>query len=340
LVGVAVLGNEAPDQQGLGRGDRLLTALSEHHVQGRRVSPRALLALLDEGVEVFAQPNLHAKVFLFDDTVVVGSANASWASEHALDEAVTITRAPAIVRAVEQWFEARCGEPVGRDTIEELVPVYDAAPRNRWAPEDITGQARRTTRKKSSRPPGVGRVRGVPVAGTPEADARNQGLRPLTWLCRISEDFTPSRELQDAVDEDLEVADREKGRSRPRGTALDSLVWSYVTQMAHDLRPGDTLIYVWSSEGRDRVQLGGRLVTTPRIVPQRQHPGVSMVVERPAWGMDEDPSMAWSRFLPLARDAGIEVGARERRSRVLTDDPVRSRALVDTLTARLRRGRR
>jgi hypothetical protein len=319
-LAVAYLGPEAEHQFPLQAGDRVVVALSPSNVMGRRVDPRVLAGWAKKGVMVSACPELHAKVYLFDDAVVVGSANASWSSESTLLEAALFSRDPVVVRQVEEWFRSLGDETVGDAVLEAYVRQAALAPKTRWSLESLG-----PPRKKEA----------GPVDGQDEA--RRDGMRPAVWLCRIS-DRSGGGTLQDEAEAELARAQARRDLKRAQGTTLDTLTWAYVGRMGNLIVPGDMFIYAWPSARGDRVGVGGRLLLRPKVVRGLRRPGLAMVTEVPGWTaeLESEVSMSWRAFRKLAKAAGVDVGAREPRSKILTDRAEVGRRLFRAVEAELR----
>lgn len=86
-VAVAYLGAASPKLLALKSGDVLVINLSEAAVRGGATNVDAAWAFYRRGVHLCNSEHLHAKVFTFGNTVIVGSANASSNSADLLEEA-------------------------------------------------------------------------------------------------------------------------------------------------------------------------------------------------------------------------------------------------------------
>lgn len=172
-----------------------------------------------------------------------------------------------------------------------------SAPRSAWAPNalgDTTGSLP-TQRSSSKRGPSL---RGADQAAV-EADARDRGLQPWVWLCRVDRDFS-SPTLEEVAERQLSEAKKNKELSLGRGTQLRPLIWSYLNRMLANLKAGDWLVYAWLDGPRERrrvwVGVGGRLVIEREIVQQRQRPGATMILEVPGDLLESDSSINVARF--------------------------------------------
>jgi hypothetical protein len=131
----------------LRHGHRLVVDMSPATVKVGSTDPFEIEKLIRRGVVVFTRGNLHAKIVIADDTVLVGSANASWNSHDNLDEAAILTRDPAAVRRAREFFERLCTEPVRPEYLKECKNLY-RPPRFTGKRASKTGRTRRATHAK------------------------------------------------------------------------------------------------------------------------------------------------------------------------------------------------
>jgi hypothetical protein len=80
--------------------------------------------LIKRGVHVFTRSNLHAKFFICDGALLVGSANISNNSQKVLDEAASLTTDKVAVRRAEDFFSKLCTEPVRPDYLKLCLENY------------------------------------------------------------------------------------------------------------------------------------------------------------------------------------------------------------------------
>ncbi len=140
-VAVAYFGKGASDQLSLKKGDTLLVAMDLNNVRAGQVNPHEIQKLYDKGVSIFNLPNLHAKIYLFDNTAVITSANVSSHSANHLLEAAVLTDDKSIFKNAERFINENCIETVEQDYIELCKKNYNP-------PKDFG--ARRKPRTKSN----------------------------------------------------------------------------------------------------------------------------------------------------------------------------------------------
>lgn len=124
FVATGYLGDGAGDLLELGRGDVLAVALSKANAKNGSVSPKEIRRLQKRGVEVCVDARLHAKVYLFGKTLVVGSANLSKHSKSTLHEACFVSRDRLAIRRVQAWFRGLRVTPVTPTWLDACLAVY------------------------------------------------------------------------------------------------------------------------------------------------------------------------------------------------------------------------
>lgn len=141
-VAVAYVGSDAHQLLKLKRGSVLVADCSVEAARAGQVNPDAIAAYLDGGVRVYRHPGLHAKVYVFDDTAVIGSANISKRSRDQLVEAAVATSTKGDVAAARAFVASLAQEPVTADLLAEMKaawqqPKFKPAtkrPRLKWHP--------------------------------------------------------------------------------------------------------------------------------------------------------------------------------------------------------------
>jgi len=124
LVAVPFLGKGAIRRLPLQAGDLLIVRLDEATVKSGQTSPFEIGKFLRKGVEVHAQSNLHAKVFVFGKTAVIGSTNVSSTSEEHLLEAVVETSDRRTVSAATTFVRSLRGDVVTPQYAKRLERMY------------------------------------------------------------------------------------------------------------------------------------------------------------------------------------------------------------------------
>lgn len=137
FVAVAYLGKGAATLLPLSKGSHLVVDASDGAVRAGQTCPAELLKL-QKRVSIYRCPNLHAKVFVFDRTAFIGSANASNHSAEVLQEAVFQTGDSAVVGAVRRFVQDLCLDLLGPKELKRLAKIY--------RPPKVPGGKERPTR--------------------------------------------------------------------------------------------------------------------------------------------------------------------------------------------------
>jgi hypothetical protein len=88
-----------------GTGDLLVTDATDGSIRSGRTDRNVLRRAFDRGATLRSCPGLHAKVIVFDDRAVVGSANISNSSRHDLIEAGLVIDAPECVAEMRAFVQ-------------------------------------------------------------------------------------------------------------------------------------------------------------------------------------------------------------------------------------------
>ena len=121
---VAFLGRGGADLLSLKRGDTLVVNMGMQTVKQGITSPKEVQRLIRRGVRVFSRTTLHAKFFICDKSLIVGSANISNNSQNILDEAGSVTNCPQTVRRANDFFDKLCTEPVRPEYLKKCLDAY------------------------------------------------------------------------------------------------------------------------------------------------------------------------------------------------------------------------
>lgn len=141
LVAVPFVGVGAAKRLPLTRGDTLVTRFDRTAIRAGHVDPREIVKFIKRGVEVHAVANLHAKVYVFGRTAIVGSANVSDLSEHHLIEAGLESSSSDSVRACVKFVRSLMGDTVGLEFARREVRYYRP-------PQVPFARARRPSRRR------------------------------------------------------------------------------------------------------------------------------------------------------------------------------------------------
>ncbi len=243
-VAVAYLGKGASQILPLKRGDVLVVDMSRGTVEAGATDPREVRKYLRSGVEVYTCTNLHAKVFVFDDEVVVGSANAS---RSGLVEAAVCCSNRRIADAARTFVQGVALDPVGDRWVEKCIGWY---------------ATKRTHRpgQKAAKPvtPGYSRV----------------------WIVSVHDAEWAEWE-EGIVDKRVRVA---TGRLKdPDRCEVNSMIWTGTGRFGERVRQGDLLVQIHTAAARTRVYPPCRVLDVfPYHVPgQPKQKRRSISIEQP-----------------------------------------------------------
>jgi hypothetical protein len=133
-VAVAYCGTDARKLLPLKPGSLLVVNASEHAVRFGMTNPSELLWFFNRDVQIHSVENLHAKVFVFGDTAIVGSTNISQNSANHLQEAAVLVKTRSAVANCRRFVKDQTGEPLSLAHIKRLAKIY--------RPPNIPGHAR------------------------------------------------------------------------------------------------------------------------------------------------------------------------------------------------------
>jgi hypothetical protein len=85
-----------------GEVDTLIVDASVDRIKGGLTSAKVLDRAFKRGTEIYSCPNLHAKIYVFDGTAVIGSSNISASPTDKLLESAVITDEPSLISAARK----------------------------------------------------------------------------------------------------------------------------------------------------------------------------------------------------------------------------------------------
>jgi hypothetical protein len=224
---VAYLGSGGADLLPLKKGDILVVNLGLQTVKQGATSPKEIQRLVKRGVVVFTRSTLHAKFFICDKTLLVGSANISNNSQQVLDEAASLTTDTTAVRRANDFFDKLCTEPVRPEYLKVCLKAYKPPV---FVPERNIGKSSRQKRVVEAKLWFIGGLHQIDI---PEYEAKKaEGIQQVA-----------GQKLQ-----------------KPQGTHADFVHYHDKPSYYDDIRPGDWIVTcVADSEG-------GRYVYPPQQV--------------------------------------------------------------------------
>lgn len=105
--------------------DILVIDASEEAIRTGKTSALIVENLLTRGVLLYSCPNLHAKVYVFEDSVIVGSSNLSSSSRSLLIECATLTRDTTLIAETRKWIQhlASRSERIDQDFVDRAKAI-------------------------------------------------------------------------------------------------------------------------------------------------------------------------------------------------------------------------
>ena len=123
-VAVAFLTKGAAERLPLKKGDTLVVNAGDRALRSGSIQPQELRAYLKKGVQVYSCADLHGKVFVFDNTAIVGSTNVSELSYNDLHEAAVRTREPKAVADARDFVHNLPSEIVDWEFLKRADRIY------------------------------------------------------------------------------------------------------------------------------------------------------------------------------------------------------------------------
>jgi hypothetical protein len=208
-VAVAYMGQGASKLLPLHKGDSLVVDMSEGAVKSGQTDPKEVEKFLRKGVNVYTCSNLHAKVYLFDKTLIVGSSNVSQHSKYDLIEVGLLSRDKDTLTQARGLIKSLQVEPITPEYIKLCKKLYNP-PRIRYA-----------KRKKGTTAPRHSRLWVTGVTSVEWSEKENE-------LCE-TEERNASKKLKDA-----------------RKFEINSIRWGGRSRFTEVAKEGDLIVQIWS----------------------------------------------------------------------------------------------
>lgn len=123
-VAVPYFGRNGNKLLPLKQGSVLVVDMSLAAVKSGQTHPPSVLALMKKGVEVHSVNNLHAKIFVIGESLIIGSANVSYHSKNGLIEAGVLTTDKRLVANAKEFVEGLRGGLVTPEHAKRLAKFY------------------------------------------------------------------------------------------------------------------------------------------------------------------------------------------------------------------------
>jgi hypothetical protein len=263
MAAVAYASSDAALQ--FGDGDTLIVDASDPVIKAGQTSALLLQAAFSRGAKLFSLPGLHAKVFVFDNIAVVGSANIS-ANSHKLYEAGIVSDHASV--------------------LSDAVEIIDAL-RSQATPIDELFLARALDLPVTPRP----------WAGTRASSKRVTAHQHRTWLIGMPED--PEFPGDSALEDQRSKAASKRAKA---GFASTWFWWKGKSHFRRNVRVGDRIIPLWRAKAEST---STRSVTVyPRYLVTAIYDELGVDEFTVHYLYDDSKGIPYSRFLKALADCG------------------------------------
>jgi hypothetical protein len=123
-VAVAFLGTSGRKLLPLRAGSVLVVGAGERCIKQGQTNPTELLKFVRAGVDVHSAADLHAKVFVFPKTAVIGSTNVSRVSRDYWQEAALLVKDKRLIKQAREFVLGLAGEPLPIERLKQLAKLY------------------------------------------------------------------------------------------------------------------------------------------------------------------------------------------------------------------------
>lgn len=267
------------------RGDSLIVDASDESIKCGRTSARILKKLYGSGVELWSNPQLHAKILLLDDISIVSSANLSNHSKKYLYETAIVTDRPDVAGQLER-------------ILADLKTVSTQIDSN---------FIKRIVRLPVTIRPMFGRSKAV--------RSIKQHQRPRSWLINIYDAKYHGNEK-----EINKVSKSVRETVNPRENKVDWFFWPEGYSFSKLVRVGDSIVEIFRENAGSKSARGVTVYRHGRILKIFKEKGVRHITYHCAWPKDfEETSLNWVQFTKLAQRAGVKRQLSPASVRVLTE---------------------
>ena len=139
-VSVPYLGSGASRILKLSKGSVLVVNASDGAIRAGQTNPFEILKYIENGVNVYSFASLHAKIYLFGETAIIGSNNVSSNSENNLMEAAVETTDNKVVAEAKSFIK--------RLLIDQITPQHAVNLTKIYKPPRMPGGKKRKAEKR------------------------------------------------------------------------------------------------------------------------------------------------------------------------------------------------
>ncbi len=218
-IAVAYVGDKAFNLLPLSKGDTLVVDMSEATVKSGQTDPFEIEKYRNKGVSVFTCSNLHAKIYIFDNAVIVSSANIASRSKSTLVESGLLSRDRNIVTAARGIVRSLQVEPISSERLKRAKKLY--------------------------KPPRF-----------PNTGAKPKRKRPFPtfsrlWIIKTVDD--PNQAEYEEILCKKEESQASKRIKDKKLSEIESLRWRGISKFTKSLRVGDHIVQIYNNGKTERV---------------------------------------------------------------------------------------
>jgi hypothetical protein len=268
-LAVAYIGRGASKFLRLTKGDSILVDMSEKSVKNSQTDPWEIEKYHKKGVAVFNCANLHAKIYVLGNTVIIGSANLSKHSQMQLIESGLLCRDKDVVSSAIGFIKAL--------QVEAVTPEYIKLCKKWYKPPQF-GSGKNMGKKKHKVSPIYSRL----------------------WIAGVN-DTTYS-----ALEEQLNVAEKKKAEkvvSDKKKYEAEPLKWYGSSNFTREIKKGDLLIQMYDNGKAVRVYPDSRVIHIKRYrsFDKRKAPRMFVYIESQL----NPKTISWKEFKRILTAVGL-----------------------------------
>ncbi|NWF89226.1 MAG: hypothetical protein HXY50_07145 [Ignavibacteriaceae bacterium] len=215
-VAVAYLGTGASKLLHLKNSDILIVNFSLAAIRSGQTSPEEIIHYISKGVKVYSCSNLHSKVFVFDNKVIIGSSNVSNNSKNNLVESAILTNDKNVVASSIGFIFSLTNEHITPAYAKKLKKDY----KKDYKPSFLN---KLTSKNKSDR------------------------ISPTLWICRIFD-----AEFEDYENKICSTEEKKAKKKiiNKKEFIIGSIRFGSKSTISKNSRFGDFIIYLYKENGK------------------------------------------------------------------------------------------
>lgn len=249
-----------------GKGDVLVTDASDEAIKAGQTSAQLLQGAFKRKATIVSIPGLHAKVYVFDNVAVIGSANLSKESERRT-EAALVTDQPTTVSSARSLIETwkSNGDPVDEAFISRIskLPV-----------EKVWSHGGRK-------------------------QIRSADPNPRTWLIGL-------KQIQEKKEEQATVAEGTAAAKKHISDEESSVSWIRFrgnSKFRREAKKGDVVICIWSPTAKGKPQAVYH--HAPILLRKNDEENNLTWIYVEKYPDAEDNTLTWKQFQNLHAQVGL-----------------------------------